>query len=100
MRFAVRVQPRAHETRVGGRYGDAEPPVLIVRVSAPATDGRANRAVVAALAEALGTRRDAIRVVAGFSGRAKVIEVDGPVSDRLAALLAGPPARAEASPDE
>ncbi|WP_372497940.1 DUF167 family protein [Nocardioides carbamazepini] len=38
----------------GGRYGAENPPVLAVGVTAPAIDGKANAAVVAALAAALG----------------------------------------------
>ncbi|MGA2036378.1 MAG: DUF167 domain-containing protein [Acidimicrobiales bacterium] len=77
VRVTVRVQPRARRTKVGGRYGDAEPPVLVARVAAPAVDGRANQALVAALADALGVKRSAVRIVAGASGRTKVLEVAG-----------------------
>ncbi len=88
MRFAVRVQPNARRTHVGGRYGTADPPVLIVRVAAPAVGGKANRAVVAALADKLGLRSSAVRVVAGASSRTKLIEADGAGNETLAALLA------------
>jgi uncharacterized protein YggU (UPF0235/DUF167 family) len=40
-------------------------------------DGRANQALVAALADALGVKRSAVRIVAGASGRTKVLEVAG-----------------------
>ena len=73
----MRVQPSSRVTRVGGRYGDMEPPVLIVRVVEPAVDGRANRACVDALAAALGVPRRAVRIVAGAGSRSKVVEVDG-----------------------
>jgi uncharacterized protein YggU (UPF0235/DUF167 family) len=62
---------------------------LVVRVREPATDGRANRAVVEALADALGVRRGAVRITSGASSRRKVVEVDGdekslaPTWDRL-----------------
>lgn len=77
MRLTIRVQPGARQTRVGGRYGDDEPPVLLVRVTAPAVDGRANRASIDALASALGVRRSGMKIVSGESARTKVVEVTG-----------------------
>ena len=47
MRLTVRVHPGARGDEVGGRYGTGEPPVLIVRVAAPARDGQANERLVA-----------------------------------------------------
>ena len=72
----MRVYPGARRTEVGGRYGEGEPPVLVVRVNAPATDGRANQAVVDALAKAFGVKRGGVRVIVGAASRHKVIEVD------------------------
>ena len=77
IRLNIRVYPGAHRTEVGGRYGNGEPPVLVVRVNAPAVDGRANQAVIEALSSALGVRKSAIRIAAGASSRTKVVEVFG-----------------------
>jgi uncharacterized protein (TIGR00251 family) len=87
-RFAIRVKPGASRTRVGGRHGDA----LIVAVSAPAVDGRANEAVRSALADAFPVRRSAITIVRGHRARDKLIELDPAPPDAdvmLAALLDG-----------
>jgi uncharacterized protein len=89
VRISVRVQPGAARTEVGGRYGTAEPPVLVARVAAPATDGRANRALLDALAGAFGVRRSCVTLVAGGSGRTKIVEVAGGDPARAARLLAG-----------
>ena len=88
MRIRVRVSPRARCTSVGGRYGDGEPPTLIVRVEAPAADGKANAAVVAALARAFALPRTAVRIVSGHAARTKVVELDGADPELLAELLA------------
>jgi uncharacterized protein (TIGR00251 family) len=87
MRVNVRVYPAARRTIVGGRYGTADPPVLIVRVNAPAVDGRANAAVIAAMADAFAVKPREIELVAGGSNRNKIIEVPGADAATLAALL-------------
>jgi uncharacterized protein (TIGR00251 family) len=87
MRVNVRVYPGSRVTKVGGRYGEGTPPILAVRVSAPAVEGRANRAVVKALAVALGVRPSAVTVVSGASARDKVIEIDGIDAGALNRLL-------------
>jgi uncharacterized protein len=73
VRVTVRVRPGASRTAVGGRHGDA----LVVRVSAPAVDGRATDAMLAALAGAFGVRRREVRLVSGTTSRTKIVEVDG-----------------------
>ena len=87
MRIRIRVHPGARRTEVGGRYGPDETPALVVRVVAPAVDGRANAAVVEALAEALGVRPRAVRLVTGASTRTKVMEVDGVSPASVEALM-------------
>jgi uncharacterized protein (TIGR00251 family) len=77
MRVALRVYPGAQRDEVGGRYGTTEPPILMVRVKAPAVDGKANAAVIEALAEAFGCQRTDVRVLVGHTGRHKIVEIDG-----------------------
>lgn len=89
VRISVRVQPRARSTGVGGRYGTADPPVLIVRVREAAVDGRANRACVDALAAALGLPKPAVRIVSGHSSRSKLVDAEGADRRTLSALLDG-----------
>ena len=78
-RFAVRVKPRARADRVGGWWGSDE--ALVISTRAPAVDGRANRAVEALLADALGVRRRQVTIVTGTRSRDKVVEVVDPPSD-------------------
>jgi len=72
-RLTLHVQPRAARSAVVGPHGDA----VKVRLAAPPVDGAANAEVVRFVAERLGVRRDAVRLVAGAAGRRKVVEVDG-----------------------
>jgi uncharacterized protein (TIGR00251 family) len=89
LRFTVRVQPGARHTAVGGRWAGADGDVLVVRVRAPAVEGKANAAVLDALAEALGVRPGAVQLVRGARGRTKLVEVEGATAADLARLLAG-----------
>jgi uncharacterized protein len=73
VRIHLRVQPRAARTEVVGRHGDA----LRVRVTAPPVDGAANQALVRLLADRLGVPRGTVQVVAGETGRNKIVAVEG-----------------------
>jgi uncharacterized protein YggU (UPF0235/DUF167 family) len=61
--------------------------VLAVRVTARATDGKANAAVVAALAAALDVPVRTVRVVAGGASRTKHIEISTDVTSEIRQLL-------------
>lgn len=80
----VHVQPRAGRDAIVGRHGAA----LKVRVTAPPLDGRANDAVCRLVADALGVRPSAVRVVGGSTSRVKRLRVDGVVASAVAARLA------------
>jgi uncharacterized protein YggU (UPF0235/DUF167 family) len=69
---------------VGGRYGgDA----LVVAVQAPAVDGRATQAALAALADALDIPRREVTLVSGATSRTKLVELPDGCAARVAALL-------------
>jgi uncharacterized protein YggU (UPF0235/DUF167 family) len=92
MRFAVRVTPRGGRDAAEGWASDeAGRPVLKVRVSAAATEGAANAAVVVLLAKALGRPKSAVRIVRGESARLKQVEVEGLTPGDLAAVFGPPP---------
>jgi uncharacterized protein YggU (UPF0235/DUF167 family) len=64
--------------------------VLVVRVAERAVEGAATTAVITAVAQALGARRSAVRLVTGERSRTKVLEIDPEppgARDRLTALL-------------
>jgi uncharacterized protein (TIGR00251 family) len=72
-RITVTVSPGARRSELVGRHGDG----WRARIAAPPERGRANEALCELLAGALDVPRVAIRVVAGRSGRRKVLEIDG-----------------------
>jgi uncharacterized protein (TIGR00251 family) len=57
-----------------------------VRLTAPPVEGAANEALVRFIAELLGVPRRQVSVVAGSSGRRKILQVHGASPQRLAAL--------------
>jgi uncharacterized protein (TIGR00251 family) len=69
----VLVQPRASRAGVGPVFGDR----LRVSVTAPSVDGKANAAVIEAVAEAFGVRRAAVSIVRGEAGRRKTVRITG-----------------------
>jgi uncharacterized protein len=85
--FAVRVIPRAVRTAIDGVRGDA----LLVRLTAPPSDGAANDALVAFLARQFGCPKRSVAILTGQSSRDKRIAIDGltvdAVSQRLSAIL-------------
>ena len=69
----VRVQPRASRDALAGEREGA----LVVRLTAPPVEGRANEALARFLGRALGVPPSAVRVVRGASGRDKLVAVAG-----------------------
>jgi uncharacterized protein (TIGR00251 family) len=72
-RVELTVSPGAARTELVGRHGNG----WRARVAAPPERGRANRALVALLADAVGVPSGRIAVVAGQTSRRKVVEVEG-----------------------
>jgi uncharacterized protein (TIGR00251 family) len=72
-RIAVRVQARARRDEITAvRDG-----VLVVRVTAPALEGRANRAVCRLMADRLGVAPTDVTIIRGERSRDKVLDVHG-----------------------
>jgi uncharacterized protein len=69
----ITVQPKGSKPRVGPMLGDR----LRVVVSAAPTDGKANRAVVLALAEAFGVSPSAVTILRGETSRKKTVRIEG-----------------------
>jgi uncharacterized protein (TIGR00251 family) len=75
----LQVQPRARHPGVRGVHGDR----LKVAVSEPPEGGKANEAVVEAVAGLLEVKRGAVSMVAGGSSRQKRVFVAGLDADRV-----------------
>ena len=69
----VRLQPRAKRTELAGERDGA----LLVRVTAPPIDGRANDALCRLIAKSAGIAPSRVAVVRGATAREKVVRVEG-----------------------
>ncbi len=83
-RLRLRVSPGAKRPEIVGRHGEG----WKLRVAAPAEGGRANAAVIALLADALGVPRADVALVSGHGARDKIVEVAGISPAQTEALLA------------
>jgi uncharacterized protein (TIGR00251 family) len=79
----VKVVPGASRSRIVGPHGGA----IKAQVAAPPERGRANEALCALFAEALGAPRRAVRVVRGETSAKKTLFVDGLPPDEVARRL-------------
>jgi uncharacterized protein len=71
MRLPIRVSPRTKKPGIS-TAGDG---TLVVKVCEPAENGRANAAVVEALAEHFGVPRRAVTILYGHGSRQKLVEI-------------------------
>jgi len=71
MRLQVKVTPRAKRPAIEVA-GDG---TLVVKVREPATDGRANAAVIEALADHFDVAKRAVTIVHGQTSRRKLVEI-------------------------
>lgn len=69
--LSLHVQPGARTTGIVGLHGDR----LKVRLAAPPVDGRANKALLAWLADLFGVPRSAVELTRGASSRQKTVRV-------------------------
>lgn len=70
--LAVRITPRASHNKIVEVMGDG---TIKIHIAAPPVDGEANEKLLAFLAEILNVPKSRIEIVAGQSGRDKLISV-------------------------
>jgi len=86
--LAVRIAPRANRNEITEIQNDG---TVKIRLTAPPVDGEANQMLIAFLSDVLGIAKSNIDIVAGLSGRDKLISVTDmdkdEVHNRLVAYL-------------
>jgi uncharacterized protein YggU (UPF0235/DUF167 family) len=78
MKISVRAKPgvkRAYVKETTDLFGAAGERRFEVTVNERAVDGKANRAIEAALAKHFGVAPSRVRIIAGHSAKEKIIEV-------------------------
>ena len=74
MALAVRVIPRARKNEVAGILEDG---TVKIRLVAPPVEGKANQSLIKFLAEVLEVAPTQIELVAGATGRNKLVVISG-----------------------
>jgi uncharacterized protein len=72
MKFKITVKPNARKNEVT-RSADG---TLVIRVTVPPVEGKANEEVIDVLSEYLNKPKRSISIISGFKGRNKIIEVE------------------------
>jgi uncharacterized protein (TIGR00251 family) len=85
-RLRVRLQPRARGDEVVGERDGA----VLIRVTAPPVDGKANEALCRLVAKKAGVAPSRVTVVKGHTAREKTLDVDGVDIAALRAALGLP----------
>ena len=83
--LAIRLQPRAKREEVVGERAGA----IVIRVTAPPVDGKANAALCAFVAKAAGVPASHVDVVRGQTSRDKIIRVRDVTAEQLRSALLG-----------
>ena len=87
LRLTIKARPAAKHAR-GARLidiGDGKE-AIEVTVAAQAVDGKANEAILKAVAEGLGVKPAAVTLKSGHTGKLKIIEVQGDPAELEARL--------------
>jgi uncharacterized protein (TIGR00251 family) len=70
----VKIQAKPGSKKPG--IDKSNPDLWIVRVKEPPTEGKANKAIIKAVAKEFGVPQSRVRLVHGESGKQKLLEID------------------------
>jgi uncharacterized protein YggU (UPF0235/DUF167 family) len=72
-RLTLKIRAGARKTEFAGQLGEA----WKLHVAAPPVDGKANAAITRFLARLAGVPAASVRIVSGFAGTTKIVEIAG-----------------------
>jgi uncharacterized protein YggU (UPF0235/DUF167 family) len=87
-KLRVRLTPSGGADRIDGAARDTQGPYLKARVRPPPEDGKANAALEALLAKALGVAKTKVCVARGATSRMKQVEIEGISEAEIGAFIA------------
>ncbi|KQV73182.1 DUF167 domain-containing protein [Rhizobium sp. Root1220] len=90
--LAVRLTPKSGRDAIDGVEADAEGRShLKVRVTSIAEKGKANKALIAVVAESVGLAKSSVGIISGEASRKKILRIEGDPEDVIKKLdaLAG-----------
>jgi uncharacterized protein len=81
--LSCRVQPNSSKEGIGEIKNDA----LVIRLNAPAVEGKANDALIKFLSKRLGIAKSRISIIRGEKNRNKLVSVQGVSPEEIAERL-------------
>ncbi|HNU95916.1 MAG TPA: DUF167 domain-containing protein [Candidatus Magasanikbacteria bacterium] len=72
MRIKVKVIPKSKENKIVGPMANG---VLKIKITAPATDNKANEELIKFLSEEMKKKKSQIKIISGFTSREKIVEI-------------------------
>lgn len=82
--LAIRVTPRAKRNEIVDVLADD---TVKIRLTAPPVEGKANKALVEFLSEVMGVPKSRIEIVAGATGRDKLVSIVDMETETAQALI-------------
>lgn len=81
--LSVRVLPRSSKNEILGQQAG----IYRIKLTAPAVEGKANKALIAFLAKRLGLAKTEIQIVSGERARTKTLRIHGLPPDQVETRL-------------
>ena len=81
--LTIKVVPSSSRTCIAGNLGG----MLKIKIAAPAEKGKANKSLIDFLAETLGVRKKAVRILSGQTNPVKRIQILGVTAEQLTSRL-------------
>lgn len=83
MILAIKVKPNSRDNRMSKENG-----LLVIRIHAPAHEGKANKAIVEFLSESMGIPKSFIEIVGGMTSQHKRVSIADEYRTKVEKMIA------------